>query len=59
MKLICKNEALDEQGNKIMNFTKGLIYDFEEVCDPEGWKTIDDKGNKEIFFNIYLMFESF
>jgi len=57
MELICKKEALDKNGNKVMNFTKGVIYDFEEIADPKGWKTTDDNGEKEIFFNTQIMFE--
>lgn len=57
MELICKKEALDEKGNKVMNFTKGVIYDFDKISDPEGWKTIDDNGYKEVFFNLDIMFE--
>tara|TARA_R110000851_G_C12702056_1_gene526259 strand:- start:13 stop:192 length:180 start_codon:yes stop_codon:yes gene_type:complete len=58
MELICKKEALDEKGNKVMNFTKGVIYDFEEIGDPEGWETMDDNGDKEVFFNLDLLFQS-
>ena len=57
MKLICKKEALDDKGNKVMNFTQGVIYDFEEISDPKGWETTDDNGNKEVFFNLDLMFK--
>lgn len=57
MELICKREALDENGEKIMNFTKGLMYDFEESGEPDMWETIDDNGNKEVFFDLEVMFE--
>lgn len=46
MELICKKEALDEKGNKVMSFTQGVIYDFEETSDPEGWETTDDNGER-------------
>lgn len=58
MKLICKREALDENGNKIMKFTKGLIYNFEETRRSDIWKTIDDEGNKEVFFDLDIMFDT-
>ena len=56
MKMICKKEALRKDGRKIMEFTKGVIYNFEKINDPEGWKTLDDFGNKEVFFALDLMF---
>ena len=60
MKLICKKETeFDEHGKKIMNFTKGVIYNFEEISDPKGWETTDDNGNKEVFFNTEIMFEQY
>lgn len=58
MKMICKNEALYKDGSKIMNFTKGVVYDFHKSYDPEGWETTDDIGETECFFNLNLMFES-
>lgn len=58
MELICKKEVFDEKGDKVMYFTKGVIYDFEEIGDPEGWETTDDNGDKEVFINLDLMFES-
>ena len=57
MELICKQEALGENGEKVMNFTEGVIYDFEEIGDPEGWEVMDDNNEKEVFFNLDLMFE--
>lgn len=58
MRLKCKTEAIDDNGLKIMHFTKGQTYLFGLVSDPEGWETFDDKGNKEVFFNPYIMFET-
>ncbi|MCP4987270.1 MAG: hypothetical protein GY928_14825 [Colwellia sp.] len=57
MRLICKKEALDENGEKVMAFTKGVIYD--SVYDPvEGDYIItDDDGGYEIFFNYSIMFD--
>ena len=37
MKLLCIKEAI-LNGKKIMNFTRGNEYTFEEIIDPEGWK---------------------
>lgn len=59
MELICKKEALSENGNKVMEFTQGVIYDFERSFDPEGWETTNDIGEKEVFFNLNVMFEAF
>jgi hypothetical protein len=55
--LRCKKEAIDDDGEKIMNFTKDLTYIFKWTSDPEGWEVFDDNGNKETFFNLDLMFE--
>jgi len=57
MKLRCKKETEKVNGKKIMEFTKGKIYEFEKAYDPEGWSTIDDDGNEEIFFLLNIMFE--
>ena len=56
MELICKQEALNDKGEKIMNFTKGNRYDFEKIEDPEGWQVLDDHCDKEVFFDPYIMF---
>jgi len=59
MKLKCKKEAINVEGQKILNFTKGKFYEFEESDDDlEGWKTEDDNGQKEVFFNLEIMFET-
>lgn len=55
MELICKKESKDSKGNKIMQFTKGMIYEFEEK-DGE-WEVLDDNYNKEVFFDPYKMFK--
>jgi len=42
-----------------MNFTKGVIYDFDKV-EIEGeteYITKDDNGFEESFFNLNVMFE--
>ena len=56
MNLVCIEEAI-RNGEKIMSFTKGKVYTFEEVIDPEGWEVLDDEGGKEVFFNPYIMFK--
>lgn len=57
MKLRCYKEIKKVNGKKIMEFTKGKIYEFEKIDDPEGWETIDDNGNREVFFLLDIMFE--
>lgn len=57
MKLKCTIDPTDEYGNKVMAFTKGKEYEFEESIDPEGLETKDDNGHKEVFFNTNIMFE--
>lgn len=57
MDLRCKQEALREDGSKIMEFTEGWIYTFVYHDDPEGWCVLDDNMNYEVFFNPYIMFE--
>jgi|VirMetMinimDraft_7_1064189.scaffolds.fasta_scaffold06387_5 hypothetical protein len=53
----CKNEALREDGTKIMNFTKGKEYkvvnEYEECFLIE-----DDNGEEEKFFDLKTMFET-
>ena len=56
MELICKKEALNDKGEKIMNFTEGVIYDFDKIEDPEGWEVYDDNCHREVFFDPYIMF---
>jgi len=56
MVLICKSEAIDEKGNKIMQFTKGETYYFNKIKDPCGWEVKDDDGNVEVFFDFNVMF---
>lgn len=56
MKLRCKQEAINDDGTKVMQFTKGKIYDFEEI--EEGCHEVkDDNGKREVFFHTGLMFE--
>lgn len=55
--LRCKQEALREDGSKIMEFTEGWIYTFVHHDDPEGWCVLDDNMNYEVFFNPFIMFE--
>lgn len=57
MKLKCIREALGENGIKIMNFTKGKIYDATKSYDPEGLEIIDDNGKKEVFFSPWYLFK--
>lgn len=57
MILKCKRESLDENGKKIMQFTKGNIYHFTESGDEGCYIASDDNGNKEEFFNADIMFE--
>lgn len=55
MKLICKKDALNEEGEKIFGFTKGKEYEAEEI--GEGLYLItDDNGDTEQFFNLDIMF---
>ena len=44
----------DSKGKKIMQFTKGMLYEFEEK-DGE-WEVLDDNYKKELFSDPYLMF---
>jgi|ERR1035437_5524711 hypothetical protein len=55
MILTCFREAITSE-KKIMFFTIGKKYEFEESIDPEGWETKDDNGNKEVFFDLSVMF---
>ena len=56
MKLRCKQEAIDDDGKKVMEFTKGSIYEAHEY--DEGYFVIyDDYGNRETFFYPNIMFE--
>ena len=56
MKLICKEEALNDDGTKIMEFTKGNVYDFTET-EEEVWEVESDNGTVEEFFHTGIMFE--
>lgn len=38
-------------------FTKGKEYWFTYVSDPEGWATVDDNGQREVFFNTDKLFK--
>lgn len=55
--LICKKEALNDKGEKIMQFTKGKKYDFYSIEDPKGWEVFDDDGYKEKLFDLSIMFD--
>ncbi len=56
MEMICKKEAIQQNGEKLMAFTEGIIYDFEKTFD-ECWIGLDDNGAKEEFFNLDIMFD--
>lgn len=56
MELICKKEALNNDGSKIMEFTKGIIYFFTKN-DEQIWEVKSDNGKVEKFFNTSVMFE--
>lgn len=55
----CVREALDENGKKVMQFTKGKTYAATEVSDGYEmyWAIEDDDGNDEKFYNLDIMFE--
>lgn len=57
MKLECIREAIAEDGSKIMEYTKGKIYEATESYDPPGWKVFDDNGKKEVFFDPFYLFK--
>ncbi len=38
-------------------FIKGKEYWFTYVSDPEGWATVDDNGQREVFFNTDKLFK--
>lgn len=57
MQMKCKVEARDHSGSLVMNFTQGQVYEFQASKTHEGWETLDDKGNKEYFFDPFVMFE--
>ncbi len=57
IKLRCKRNPITSNGIKTMDFTKGKIYEFRKVEDPEGWETKDDDGDREVFFRLDLLFE--
>lgn len=59
MKLRCINEARNENGVKVMAFTKGCTYEAEEI-HKDGYtlhEVAGDNGFKETFFNLNVMFE--
>lgn len=56
MKFICKKEAVKGNGQKLMAFTKGVVYDFEKTFDDD-WIGLDDNGSEEGFFNLSIMFD--
>lgn len=52
----CINEAISEDGSKVMEFTKGEQY--TGVSDGEGGFYIeDDNGKMEYFFNTGILFK--
>ena len=55
----CVKEALDSDGVKIMQFTKGNTYaaTYVEDGDDTHWAVEDDKGEDERFFKLDIMFE--
>lgn len=53
----CKNEALREDGTKIMNFTKGKEYNVVNEYE-ECFLIEDDNGKEEKFFDLKTMFET-
>jgi len=55
MKFICKEEAIGANGEKLMAFTEGVIYDFEQTFDGD-WIGLDDNRIREEFFNLNIMF---
>ena len=55
--VVCVKEAMDEYGQRIMQFTEGLVYNATKVEDPEGWEILDDNENKEVFFDLDPMFK--
>lgn len=56
----CVREALDGNGKKVMQFTKGKTYAATEIEDGDDtrWAVEDDDGNDEEFFNLGMMFET-
>jgi len=57
MELICIKEAVTERGEVVLNFTKGVIYDFKTNVDPYGFVTKDDNGVSVCFFDVTIMFD--
>jgi hypothetical protein len=56
MQFKCEDEAVREDGTKIMEFTKGCEY--TGVEDSEGGFYIeDDEGNMQHFFDFKVLFE--
>jgi len=53
----CKNEALREDGSKIMNFTKGEEYKVVDKYE-ECFLIEDDNVKEEKFFDLKTMFET-
>ena len=56
MKLICKHEARKDNGEKLMQFTEGVIYEFTET-EADAWEVEDDNGEIEKFWNLDIMFK--
>jgi len=56
MEFICKKEAIRENGEKLMAFTKGKIYEFNQDSYSD-WIGLDDNKTKEEFFNLDIMFD--
>jgi hypothetical protein len=57
MKLRCRKEVFKDNGAKLMEFTKDLIYDFEESGESGEFKVLDDNGKEERFFELRHIFE--
>lgn len=56
MKLQCTQEAIADNGSKVMEFTFGATYDAYQ--DDEGTYIIHDDNNKaEEFWNPFFMFK--
>lgn len=56
IEMLCHKEAFNDEGEKVMQFTKGASYLFTEI--EEGcFEAEDDNGDIETFFNVNIMFE--
>lgn len=57
MKLKCKYDPIGHDGQKVMEFTAGEVYEFSELSDG-GFEVYDDNGRRELFFNPYILFQA-